>query len=387
MSSMETRQESVRSESAVDEFLLSDEASSGQLDEKQLQTLAAELDELTIRVQALTPGYEPPPFSPNRLVELIENLLSRFPKDVQLDILGRLRSALRQDLFSADLWKGIWYLLNYTLRYNTGLVRRRYTGEFDTDQWGLDWELVELVRPFFDFLYKVYFRVETTGIENIPIDGRALLVANHSGQLPWDGMMVGTAILNEHPAQRLARGLHAAMLPGIPYVSTMLVRLGQTLATVQNGTRLLEKDELVMVFPEGYKGTSKPFRDRYRLARFGRGGFAQIALNTGAPIIPVSVVGSEETYITLAKLPTFSGVTGIPYLPVTLRFPWLGLLGIVPLPTKWYVDFGEPIPVNNYGADSAGSIVKVSQLTDQVRNTVQEMIHSRLAQRRSIFFG
>ena len=242
MSSMETRQESVRSESPVDEFLLSDEASSGQLDEEQLRTLAAKLDELTTRVQALTPGYEPPPFSPNRLVELIENLLSRFPQDVQLGILGRLRSALRQDLFSADLWKGIWYLLNYTLRYNTGLVRRRYTGEFDTDQWGLDWELVELVRPFFDFLYKVYFRVETTGIENIPIDGRALLVANHSGQLPWDGMMVGTAILNEHPAQRLARGLYAAMLPGIPYVSTMLVRLGQTFATVQNGTRLLEKD-------------------------------------------------------------------------------------------------------------------------------------------------
>lgn len=371
----------------MDEFLTSDEASSGILDEEQLQALAAELDELTIRVQALAPGYDPPPFSPNRLVELIENLLSRFPKDVQLDVLSRLRSALRRDRFKADLWKGTWYLLNYMLRYNTDLVRRRYTGEYDTDEWGLDWELVDIVRPFLTFLYQFYFRVETAGLENIPIDGRALLVVNHSGQLPWDGMMVGTAILTEHPAQRLVRGLYAAMLPGIPYISTLLVRLGQTLATVENGTRLLEKDELVMVFPEGYKGTSKPFRDRYRLGRFGRGGFAQMALNTGAPIIPVSVVGSEETYITLAKLPTFTEITGIPYLPITLRFPWLGLLGIVPLPTKWYIDFGEPIPVNNYGADSADSIVKVSQLTDQVRNTVQEMIHSRLAQRRSIFFG
>jgi 1-acyl-sn-glycerol-3-phosphate acyltransferase len=112
-----------------------------------------------------------------------------------------------------------------------------------------------------------------------------------------------------------------------------------------------------------------------------------MALNTQAPIIPVSVVGSEETYITLGKLPTLSGITGIPYLPITLTFPWLGLLGAIPLPTKWYIDFGEPISVNNQGPDPTHDLVLVSQLTDQVRNTVQEMIHTRLAQRRSIFFG
>jgi 1-acyl-sn-glycerol-3-phosphate acyltransferase len=312
-------------------------------------------------------------------------LLGRYPKDVQLGILEQLRAALRRDLFNFDLWKGVWYVLSYTLQHNVDLVRRHTRGEFDTDPWGLDWELVDLVHPFFNFLYKTYFRVEITGIDNIPIEGRALLVANHSGQLPWDGMMVGTAVFNEHPAGRLPRGLYAALLPGIPWVSTMLVRLGQTLATVENGTRLLEQDQLVMVFPEGYKGTAKPFKDRYQLARFGRGGFAKMAFNTRAPIIPVSVVGSEETYISLAKLPTFSEITGIPYLPITLRFPWLGLLGIVPLPTKWYIDFGEPIQVDGYGA--AGNMVQVSQLTDHVRNRVQEMIHSRLAQRRSIFFG
>jgi 1-acyl-sn-glycerol-3-phosphate acyltransferase len=229
--------------------------------------------------------------------------------------------------------------------------------------------------------------VETTGLENIPIEGRALLVANHSGQLPFDGMMIGTAVLTDHPAQRLVRTVYAAILPTIPWVSTMLVRLGQTLATVENGTRLLEQEELVAVFPEGYKGTGKLFKDRYRLARFGRGGFAQMALNTQAPIIPVSVVGSEETYITLAKVPTLSAITGIPYLPLTLTFPWLGLLGVIPLPTKWYIDFGEPIPMDGYGPDAADSIVRVSQLSDQVRETIQEMIHNRLAQRRSIFFG
>jgi 1-acyl-sn-glycerol-3-phosphate acyltransferase len=349
--------------------------------------LAAKVEDLTKRVQALAPDYEPPPFSPKGLVALIERLLSRFPRDVQLGILERLREALRQDVFDLDLWQGVWYMLNYTLRYNVNLVKRRYTGEFDTDEWGLDWEFVDAVLPFLTFLYQVYWRVEVTGLENVPNEGRTLLVANHSGQLPWDGMMVGTALLTRHPAQRLVRTLYATILPGIPYVSTALTRLGQTLATVENGTRLLEQDELVAVFPEGYKGIGKLYRDRYRLARFGRGGFAQMALSTGAPIIPVSVVGSEETYITLARLPALSEITGIPYLPITLRFPWLGLLGAVPLPTKWYIDFGAPILVDGYDPGDANNLVQVSQLSDQVRNTIQEMLHSRLAQRRAIFWG
>jgi 1-acyl-sn-glycerol-3-phosphate acyltransferase len=278
-------------------------------------------------------------------------------------------------------------MLNYTLKYNADLVQRRFTGEYDTDEWGLDWEFVDLLLPLFNFLYRSYFRVETTGLENVPLEGRALLVANHSGQLPWDGMMIGTAMLTEHPSRRLVRTLYAGILPRIPWISTLLVRMGQALATVENGTRLLEQEELVAVFPEGYKGTGKLYKDRYRLARFGRGGFARMALNTGAPIIPVSVVGSEETYITLAKLPTLSGITGIPYLPVTLRFPWLGLLGITPLPTKWYIDFGQPIPMDGHGPDAAQNLVLVSQLTDQVRHIVQEMLHERLVRRRSIFFG
>jgi hypothetical protein len=272
MDRRQTGHEAPSSDVSGQEQALSDAAFSGPPDEEQLRLLLAELDELTDRVQALAPDYEPPAFSPERLVTLIERLLSWYPKDVQLRILEKLQGALRRDLFNLDLWKGIWYMLSYTLRHNADLVRRHARGEIDTDPWGLDWELVDLVLPFFNFLYKTYFRVEIAGIDNIPIEGRALLVANHSGQLPWDGMMVGTAILNEHPAGRLARGLYAAILPGIPYVSTLLVRLGQTLATVENGTRLLEQDELVMVFPEGYKGTAKPFKDRYRLARFGRGG-------------------------------------------------------------------------------------------------------------------
>jgi 1-acyl-sn-glycerol-3-phosphate acyltransferase len=183
------------------------------------------------------------------------------------------------------------------------------------------------------------------------------------------------------------RTLFAALLARLPFTSSMLVRLGQSLATVENGTRLLQQGELVAVYPEGYKGIGKTFKDRYKLARFGRGGFVKMALQTQAPIIPVSVVGAEETYITLARVPTASRITGVPYLPITLTFPWLGLLGFVPLPTKWYIDFGQPIPMDSYGPDAANDLVLVSQISDQVRNRVQEMIHNRLAQRRSIFLG
>jgi 1-acyl-sn-glycerol-3-phosphate acyltransferase len=241
--------------------------------------------------------------------------------------------------------------------------------------------------PFFVFMYKTYWRVQVSGMDNVPAEGRALLVSNHSGQLPWDGAMVGTALLLEHPAQRLVRTLYATWFPTLPFFSALFVKLGQALATVENGTRLLEQDELVAVYPEGYKGVGKLFKERYRLARFGRGGFVKMALNTQAPIIPVSVVGAEETYISLARSELMSKIIGFPYFPISPTWPWLGLLGFVPLPTKWHIDFGEPIPMNGYGSDSAENLVLISQLTDQVRNIVQEMIFKRLAQRRSIFFG
>jgi 1-acyl-sn-glycerol-3-phosphate acyltransferase len=236
-------------------------------------------------------------------------------------------------------------------------------------------------------MYYKYFRVESTGLENVPDTGRVLLVANHSGQLPWDGAMISTALYCEHPAQRLSRSLYATWFPTLPFFSTILERGGQVMATVENGTRLLEQDELVTVFPEGYKGVGKLFKDRYKLARFGRGGFIKMALSTHAPIIPVSVVGAEETYISLHKSTTLAKITGFPFFPITARFPWLGLLGFIPLPTKWYLDFGEVIDTETYGAEAAQNMVLVSQLSDQVRNIIQEMICQRLSMRRSLFSG
>lgn len=356
-------------------------------DEQMRRRLIAELDAMIERLQAITPEYVPPAFSPQRMLELVEKNLSRLSPEMGLALLEKLRSSISDDLLDVDTWKGIWYMVNYSLVYQTDLLKRRLRGEYETDEWGYDPEVLQAVLPFMNFMYGTYWRVETSGMENIPDEGRALLVCNHSGQLPWDGTMVGTAIYNEHPSQRLVRTLFATWFPTLPFLSAMFTKLGQVLATEDNGVRLLEKGELVAVFPEGYKGVGKLFKERYRLARFGRGGFVRMALKTGAPMIPVSVVGAEETYISLAKSDFIARMIGFPYFPISITFPWFGLLGFVPLPTKWYIDFGEPIPTDGYGPGAANNLMLVSQLTDQVRNVVQNMIYSRLSTRRSVFLG
>lgn len=359
-----------------------------ELSEEELRTrLIQELDELIERLQAINPDYTPPAFTPQRMIELVRQNLSRFSPEMALAVLGKMRESISSDFLDVDTWKGIWYMVNYSLDSQADLLKRRLRGEYETDEWGFDPEVLQAVTPFLNFMYRTYWRVETTGMENIPEEGRALLVCNHSGQLPWDGAMVGTAVYNEHPAQRIVRTLYATWFPTLPFFSAMFTKLGQVLATEENGVRLLQSDELVAVFPEGYKGVGKLFKERYRLARFGRGGFVRMALKTGAPMIPVSVVGAEETYISLAKSDFVARLIGFPYFPISPTFPWLGLLGFVPLPTKWYIDFGEPIPTEAYGPGAANNLMLVSQLTDQVRNVVQNMIYDRLSERQSVFFG
>lgn len=356
-------------------------------DEELRQELMDELDELIERVRKINPEYSPPPFSPRSLIELLQENLRMLSPDMQLGVLEKMRSTISEDLFDVDTWRGIWYMVNYSLEYQKDILNRRLTGDYETDEWGLDQEFMDAIRPFFEFLYGSYFRVETTGVENIPEEGRTLLVSNHSGQLPWDGSMIGLAVLKEHSAQRLVRTLYADWFPTLPFFSATLEKLGQALANEENGIRLLEQDELVAVFPEGYKGVGKLYKERYRLARFGRGGFIRMALKTHAPIIPVAVVGAEETYISLYKSRTMARLLGFPFFPLSLRFPWLGLLGFIPFPTKWYIDFGEPITLDGYSEDAFNNLVLVSQLSDQVRNVVQQMIYTRLSQRRSVFFG
>ncbi len=380
-----TAAKSPNGESRPDEPAIAERPAAGAQSEQALrQQLMAELDALIMRVKALAPEYEPPAFTPRRMVEAMDEGAKSMTPAFARGMLERLRKSMNKDLLDVETWKGMWYMVNYTLEYQSDILRRRVKGDYETDEWGLDWEYLEAVRPFLDFMYKVYWRVDCTGVENIPDYDRALLVSNHSGQVPWDGVMIMTALLNEHPAQRLLRNLYDQSMARVPFISSALVKIGQALDSVDTGTRLLDQDELVGVYPEGLQGSGKLFKDRHKLARFGKSSFVKMALRTQAPVIPVSVVGAEETYITLAKSQRMAQLTGLPYFPISPRFPWLGPLGAIPWPTKWHIDFGEPIAFEAYEPDAAEDVAVVSQLTDRVRNIVQEMVDRRLASRRSV---
>jgi len=266
-------------------------------------------------------------------------------------------------------------------------LRRRLTGDVEIDEFGFDAQLTEhvlmaLVRP----LYERYFRVELRGIENVPSQGGALVVANHSGTIPLDSVMTQVALLDHHPARRHLRMLAADLVFQTPVVSELARKSGTTLACNADAERLLTKGELVGVWPEGFKGIGKPFAERYKLQRFGRGGFVSAALRTGAPIVPCSIVGAEEIYPIIGNLRTLARLLGLPYLPITPTFPLLGPLGLVPLPSKWIIEFGEPIVTQDYPLGAADDPMLVFNLTDQVRETIQHTLYRLLMARRSIFF-
>jgi 1-acyl-sn-glycerol-3-phosphate acyltransferase len=227
--------------------------------------------------------------------------------------------------------------------------------------------------------------VKTVGIENVPGDTRALLVSNHAGVVPYDGGMISLALYFEHPAKRFARALVLNGLMNMPVASWFVRRSGNTLANMRDAEMLLRRDQPVLVFPEGAKGTGKLYKDRYRLRRFGRGGFAEIAIRTGAPIIPISVVGSEEIHPMLADLAPLGRLFGLPYGPITPTFPWLGPLGLIPLPSSWIIEFHEPIPTDGYTHADADDPAAVLALSDQVRDVIQQGVYRNLERRGSVF--
>ena len=264
-------------------------------------------------------------------------------------------------------------------------VLRRLEGDHEDDEWGFDEDFADLVEPFFGFLYDRWWRVKVEGAHRVPAHGRALLVSNHAGILPWDATMISVALLREHPLPRHPRFLVLNWAFDLPWISAFMRKVGGVVASPYNALRLLEQDQLVAVFPEGVKGTGKPFAERYRLQRFGRGGFVEIALRAGAPIVPVAVVGSEEIYPKLAEVPALARALGAPFFPVTPTFPWLGPLGVVPLPSKWRIEFCEPIATAHHGPDAASDRGLVLELTDQVRETVQQAVYANLVRRGSSF--
>jgi 1-acyl-sn-glycerol-3-phosphate acyltransferase len=262
---------------------------------------------------------------------------------------------------------------------------QRAAGDYDEDDWGFDEEFALALKPLLDFLYERWWRVETRGVRNVPAAGRAMLVSNHAGILPWDGTMISLAIQREHPQPRYPRFLVLDWAFTLPFVSVAMRKVGGVVASPYNASRLLEQDELVAVFPEGAKGAGKDFSERYRLQRFGRGGFVEIALRAGAPMVPVAVVGSEEIYPKVGESRLLARAIGAPYFPITPTFPLLGPLGAVPLPSKWRLEFGEPIPTDTYGPDAAEDRALVFELSERVRDEIQRMVYENLVRRGSAF--
>jgi 1-acyl-sn-glycerol-3-phosphate acyltransferase len=252
-------------------------------------------------------------------------------------------------------------------------LRRRLAGDYQVDEFGYDQDFNDsLLMPMARTLYRHWFRVELLGLDNVPEKGGALIVANHSGTLPVDAVMLQVGLHDE--LGRPLRLLGADLVYRMPLLGHLSRKSGHTLACKADATRLLAKEELVGVFPEGFKGVGKPFAERYRLRRFGRGGFVATALRSEVPIIPCAIVGAEEIYPKIADLRPLARLLGFPYFPITPTFPWLGPLGLIPLPSKWMIQLGEPIDVGSYGPDAADDPMTVFNLTARVRDTIQGML-------------
>lgn len=270
------------------------------------------------------------------------------------------------------------------LAHFLAFLRRRLTGSYVVDEFGFDPEITQrfflaALRP----IAQKWFRIEVRGAENIPAEGGALIVSNHSGTVPVDGLMTMVSI-HDHTGRYL-RPLGADLVFRLPFVGAVARKGGATLACSEDAERMLAGGELVGVWPEGFKGIGKPYSQRYKLQRFGRGGFVSAALRTQVPIVPLSVVGAEEIYPLVGNVPALARLLGVPYIPITPLFPLLGPLGLVPLPSKWLLEFGEPIRTDDYDEGAAEDPMLVFNVTDQVRETIQQTLYSLLMQRESVF--
>jgi len=263
-------------------------------------------------------------------------------------------------------------------------LRRRLTGDFEVDEFGFDPQITEVVTAAIEPLAEKWFRLEVRGVENIPAEGGALLVANHSGTVPIDGVITSYAV-HKYTGRNL-RPLGADLVFALPFVGQVARKVGATLACTADAERLLTTGELAGVWPEGFKGIGKPYAERYKLQRFGRGGFVSSAMRAGVPIVPVSIVGAEEIYPLVGNVPSLARLLGLPYLPITPFFPLLGPLGLIPLPSRWIIEFGEPIRTDAYEPDAADDPMLLFNVTDQVRETIQQTLYKLLVDRGSAFF-
>lgn len=325
-----------------------------------------------------------------KIFKELKNLQSRVEPAMQ-EIVEKLKSTVEVEKAEPspgifDYFKGLVPGLDFLARH-LPFFQEKQALEEEYDAFGRDPAFEQTLKPFFDFMYYKYWRVETHGLENLPSAGRALLVGNHSGTLPWDGSMIRLAVTNDHPAGRDVRFLVEDFVYYLPFVGTFMYRIGGVRASQENAERLLNTDHLVAVFPEGVKGLGKYFSQRYHLQRFGRGGFIKLAIRTDSPIIPVAVIGAEEIHPLLFKSSLLAKPLGIPYVPFTPTLPLLGPLGFIPLPSKWSIYFGKPIDLSVYGKEVLDDELEIHRLSERVRQTIQNLVTDALKRRRSVWRG
>jgi 1-acyl-sn-glycerol-3-phosphate acyltransferase len=259
----------------------------------------------------------------------------------------------------------------------------------EVDDWGRSERVFQLMEPLLNFYYRYWFRVEAEGLENVPAAGGALLVSNHSGALPPDAPMIMQAIRNEHRGPRPLYMLGEHWFKGYPGIGMLVNKLGMVAAHPANAQRLLsDEGRLAIVFPEGQKGSRKLYWQRYKLRRFGRGGFVKTALRAQVPIVPVAVVGAEEAMPIFAHVPLLQRLTGLIYFPVNHAFPHFGLAaGLMYLPAKFKIRFLEPVHFDRYGPEDADDLELVQQLAEDIRERIQAQLDRLIAERASVWFG
>jgi 1-acyl-sn-glycerol-3-phosphate acyltransferase len=257
------------------------------------------------------------------------------------------------------------------------------------DDWGRSERVFDAIEPLLDFYYRHWFRVEVEGIENVPDEHGALLVSNHSGALPPDAPMIMQALRHEHPGSRPVYMLGEHWFKGYPGVSMLVGKMGLVPAHPANAQRLLrDEGRLVLVFPEGQKGSRKLYWQRYRLRRFGRGGFVRTAMRAGVPIIPIAVLGAEEAMPIFAHVPLLQRLTGLIYFPINHAFPQFGLAAaLMYLPAKFKIRFLEPVDLGGYDPEDADDIALVQGLSEEIRGRIQAELDDLQAARHSVWFG
>ncbi len=309
-------------------------------------------------------------------LEDVRRALAELREEVQARLSGRraLVSGVGLD------WEGLFERVRRNLS-TLGMSER--SGE--VDEFGMDDVVLQRTGRFLDFLMDTWWRIETSGLDVTTPASPSLLVANAAGLLPYDAIMIAHAMARAQPGAPRPRFLVADWLITQPFVQPALARIGGVRACRENAERLLGSGRSVVAFPEGVKGSAKVFRERYRLKRFGRGGVVRVALATGTPLVPVAVIGAEETYPVLFRVTTLARVAGLPFLPVTPTFPLLGPLGLLPLPSRWQIRFGAPLDLGAVGPEAAEDELLVARLTEELRGRLQAMVNEGVRSRAAVF--